>query len=74
MNNVDEYIESFSDKRKDLLKQLRQIIKETIPEVEEKISWGVPTYYYQGYLLQIAGNKNHVGFLYNPNNTCLFQR
>ena len=31
MNNVDEYIESFSDKRKDLLKQLRQIIKETIP-------------------------------------------
>ena len=45
MNNVDEYIESFSDKRKDLLKQLRQIIKETIPEVEEKISWGVPVSY-----------------------------
>ncbi len=73
MNNVDEYIESFSDKRKDLLKQLRQIIKETIPEVEEKISWGVPTYYYQGYLLQIAGNKNHVGFYTTPTTLAYFK-
>lgn len=59
---VIAYIDSFDEQTKQRLYQLRTWIKEVVPEVVEKISWGVPTYYKDGYLLQIAGYKKYIGF------------
>ncbi len=39
-----------------------KIIKSTIPDVEEGISWGVPFYKYHGVLAGFAAFKNHVSF------------
>jgi len=44
------------------LKELREIVKKTIPEAEERISWGVPFYRYYGVLGGFATLKNHVDF------------
>lgn len=66
MKTVDEYINDFENPIKDQLIILRNIIKETIPDVEEKLSWGAPTYYYHGYLIQFAGYKKHIGFYTTP--------
>lgn len=55
---VDEYINSFYQQIQINLIKLRKIIKETAPEAQEKISWGVPTYFQDGFLVQFAAYKN----------------
>jgi len=66
MKTVDEYINEFESPAKDQLIILRNVIKEILPDVEERLSWGVPTYYYHGYLIQFAGYKKHIGFYTTP--------
>ena len=42
--SVDEYIKSFPKPTQVLLKQVRAVIKENAPEVEELIGYGMPGY------------------------------
>lgn len=49
---VEEYINDFSGETKKQLILLRDIIKQTALQAEEKISWGVPTYNQNGFLVQ----------------------
>lgn len=60
--DVDSYIANSGIEARPHLKALRKIIKSTIPEVEEKINWGVPWYRYHGMLAGFAAYKNHVSF------------
>lgn len=62
--NVQEYISNYSEDEQKLMNHLRSLILSY--NVEEKISWGVPTYYYHGYLLQFSMCKNHLGFYLTP--------
>lgn len=65
--SVEDYLSSFPDKQRNLLNQLRALIKKTIPQCEEKLSWGAPTYMLEGrYCLQFAGNQKHLGFYTSP--------
>jgi uncharacterized protein YdhG (YjbR/CyaY superfamily) len=58
--DVDSYIAGSDEKARPKLEELRQLIRSTIPNVEEKISWGVPFYRYHGALAGFAAYKNHV--------------
>ncbi len=60
--NTDSYIASFPIETQRLLQQLRTIIKETAPEAEEKISYGMPGYKLNGMLVYFAGYAKHIGF------------
>jgi uncharacterized protein YdhG (YjbR/CyaY superfamily) len=60
--DVDSYIASSGREARPKLKEIRKIIKSTIPKVEEGISWGVPFYKYHGLLAGFAAFKNHVSF------------
>ena len=60
--DVDSYIANSGREARPKLKEIREIIKSTIPKVEEGISWGVPFYKYHGVLLGFAAYKNHVSF------------
>ena len=60
--DVDSYIESAGSEAQPKLKELRKIIKSTIPNVEEEILWGYPFYKYHGILAGITAYKNHVSF------------
>lgn len=59
---VDAYIAQFPESTQDLLKQLRNWIKETAPEAEEYIGYGMPAYKFRGALVYFAGYKQHIGF------------
>ncbi|MCE7744780.1 MAG: DUF1801 domain-containing protein [Candidatus Heimdallarchaeota archaeon] len=59
---VDSYIANSSIEARPIIKELREIIKSTIPEVEEGISWNVPFYKYHGEFVGFAAYKNHVSF------------
>ena len=60
--DVDSYIANSSREARPKLKEIREIIKSTIPKAEEGISWGVPFYKYHGDLAGFAAYKNHVSF------------
>ena len=60
--DVDSYIANSDREARPILKEIRKIIKSTIPEAEEGISWNVPIYKYHGILAGFAAYKNHVSF------------
>ena len=60
--DVDSYIANSGREARPKLKEIREIIKSTIPKVEEGISWGIPFYKYHGILAGFAVFKNHVSF------------
>jgi uncharacterized protein YdhG (YjbR/CyaY superfamily) len=61
-STVDEYIAQFPESTQDLLKQMREWIKETAPDAEEYIGYGMPAYKWRGALVYFAGYKKHIGF------------
>jgi len=68
-NDIDKYIDKFPKSTQDKLMQVREIIKSTITEAEETISYGMPTFKLNGtYLIYFAGYKNHIGIYPVPNN------
>ena len=57
---VDEYIENSSEESRSIMEKLREIIKSTIPEAEERIAWNVPIYKLNGVLTGFAVYSKHV--------------
>lgn len=60
--NIEKYISESQDFAKPILNHLRQLIHDTIPEVEEKIKWGMPAFEYKGPICHFAAFKNHCVF------------
>lgn len=59
---VDEYFAAFPAEAKNLLKQMRKIIKEAAPQAQELISYNMPAFKQDGALVYYAAYKNHIGF------------
>ncbi|MDQ3706277.1 MAG: DUF1801 domain-containing protein [Chloroflexota bacterium] len=60
--SVDEYIATFPEDIQALLESLRATIKAAAPGAEERISYQMPTFELNGYLVYFAAWKNHIGF------------
>ena len=60
-SSIDEYIEMQDVEIRTHLIQVRNAIREAIPEAQERISWSMPTYWKNCNLIQFAANKNHLG-------------
>ena len=63
--DVDSYIKAAPQAVRDKLAQLRTLIKAAAPKAEEKISYGMPYYGYEGRLAYFQAHQNHIG-LYVP--------
>jgi uncharacterized protein YdhG (YjbR/CyaY superfamily) len=59
VKNIDDYLAYQPEKVREALENLRQIIRETAPEAEEVISYGIPAYKYHGMLVYFAAYKKH---------------
>ena len=65
---VEEYIKQFPKSTQTLLKQVRAVIRETAPEAEELIGYGMPSYKLNKKpLVYFAGYEKHIGFYATPN-------
>ncbi|MEQ8174124.1 MAG: DUF1801 domain-containing protein [Syntrophomonadaceae bacterium] len=60
--SIDEYIAQFSPEVQELLRTLREVIKEAAPGAQEKISYQMPAFDLHGILVYFAAHKNHIGF------------
>ena len=61
MKTIDEYIGTCSEEIRPTLRELRQIIRDVSLELTEKISWGMPTFYFKGNVIHFASHKKHIG-------------
>jgi uncharacterized protein YdhG (YjbR/CyaY superfamily) len=64
---VEAYIAAFPETVQERLKQIRGVILENAPYVEEGISYKMPAYKMNDKpLLYFAGFRNHIGFYATP--------
>lgn len=64
--SIDEYIESQSEELRADLQFLRRILRDALPDAEERISWSMPTYWKKHNILHFAAFKKHIGFYPGP--------
>lgn len=66
-DTVDDYINSFDGKKKELLLEFRAKVKQLAPNAVESISYGMPGYKLNGKpLAYFAGFKSHISFFPTP--------
>jgi uncharacterized protein YdhG (YjbR/CyaY superfamily) len=59
---TDEYIASFPKDVQRTLGSLRRVIRESAPDAEEVIAYGIPTFRLNGNLVHFAAFRNHISF------------
>jgi uncharacterized protein YdhG (YjbR/CyaY superfamily) len=60
--SVEEYLAALPEDVRATLEKIRQAIKAAAPMATEKISYGMPSFHHQGYLVYYAAWKNHCSF------------
>ena len=74
-SEIDEYIEKCPNQYQDRLKILTNLIRETIPNSEESISYQLPTFKINNKPVIYFGLfKNHIGFYPFPSGVDEFKR
>jgi uncharacterized protein YdeI (YjbR/CyaY-like superfamily) len=56
---VDAYVAKQKDFAKPVLMQIREIVHEASPEIQETIKWGAPAFEYKGLMCSMAGFKEY---------------
>ena len=59
---IDKYIKGFPESTQQLLQQIRSTISKAAPLAEEKMAYGIPTFFLYGNLVHFAGYQHHIGF------------
>lgn len=60
--NTDTYIAGFPEHTREMLEELRSIIRQNAPGAEELISYGMPAFRQGKVLVYFAGYAGHIGF------------
>ncbi|MDZ4663486.1 MAG: DUF1801 domain-containing protein [Bacteroidota bacterium] len=72
--NIEEYISGFPKDIQKILQQIRSTIQKAAPKAEEKMSYGMPAFVFNGPLVYFAGYKNHIGFYALPSGNEAFKK
>lgn len=72
--NFSEYTKQQPKEVQKILKELHEVIKKSAPKAEESISYGMPTFKYNGPLVYFAGQKHHLGFYPTPSGVAAFKK
>lgn len=64
--DIDEYIAFQDEPTRPYLQAVREAIRRTIPEAQERISWSMPTFWDGRNVIQFAASKKHLGFYPGP--------
>jgi uncharacterized protein YdhG (YjbR/CyaY superfamily) len=66
MSVVDDYLSNVKPEQRKELERIRQLIKETVPEAEETIKYGMPAFIYKGKrIMEFAAYKDHMSLFGN---------
>ncbi len=63
---VEEYILTQDEGIRSQLQSVRAVLKNTLPDAAEKISWSMPTYWKGHNIIHFAAAKKHIGLYPGP--------
>ena len=63
---IAEYIAGQDERKQARLTEIYNTIRAAIPEAEERISWGMPTFWKGRNIIHFATAKNHIGLYPGP--------
>jgi uncharacterized protein YdhG (YjbR/CyaY superfamily) len=63
---IDVYLAGQPDEIRPILEQVRKKLQETLPEAQERIAWGMPTYWHEHNIIHFAAFRNHMGLYPGP--------
>ncbi|MGH7196308.1 MAG: iron chaperone [Candidatus Saccharimonadales bacterium] len=73
--NIDEYIQNFPPSTQEILQKIRRVMHGVVPEAEEVISYGIPTFKLKGKpVAYFAGYEKHVSVYPVPAGDEVFQK
>lgn len=58
---IDSYIAAQPENVRPILNQIRDTLRKTLPNAEERISWSMPTYRDKYNIIHFAAHKKHIG-------------
>lgn len=58
---IDAYIADQPEQVQPYLNQVRNAIRDVLPDAEERISWRMPTFRLKHNVMHFAAHKNHIG-------------
>lgn len=70
---VEEYLADQPKDIRNVLDQLRNVIKEAAPEAEEVMSYGMPAFRQNGIIAYYAAFKNHFSFFPTSSGVAVFR-
>jgi uncharacterized protein YdhG (YjbR/CyaY superfamily) len=71
---VDEYIAGFPHEVQAILERIRRTIRKAAPDAKEAISYHMPGFMLNGYLVHFAAYKKHIGLYPAPKGTEQFNK
>lgn len=72
---IKAYIEEFPENIQTILQQVYRALEEVLPDAEETISYGMPTFKIDGKnVVHFAAFKNHIGFYPTPDGISEFEK
>jgi uncharacterized protein YdhG (YjbR/CyaY superfamily) len=60
-STVEDYIARYPPDVQQILEKIRSAIKAAAPQAEERISYNMPAYYLNGFLVSFSAWKRHIG-------------
>lgn len=61
MTDVEKYLENTTPTQKAFYEKVKKIVKAQIPEAEESLTYGIPTFKYKGkYVIYFGAFKTHM--------------
>ena len=63
---IDEYIEAQDEVVRLKLNEIRAILRDALPDAQERISWSMPTYWKGHNIIHFAASKKHIGLYPGP--------
>jgi uncharacterized protein YdhG (YjbR/CyaY superfamily) len=74
VSTIDEYIASFPPDVQEKLQSIRTVIRRVVPDAEEAIRYGIPTFRLDGSnLVHFAAFKDHLSFFPTSSGVAKFQ-
>jgi uncharacterized protein YdhG (YjbR/CyaY superfamily) len=70
--NIDDYIAAQDEKYQPVLREVRTVLRNALPEAEERISWSMPTYWKGRNIIHFAASKKHLGLYPGDEATTVF--
>ncbi len=66
IGSIDDYIAALPPETANRLSRLRDALREAVPDAAERMSYNMPTLWFEGNLVHFAAYKDHIGLYPTP--------